>query len=410
MADQNDCPELDRAEHPYVFSASQIETAMLCMRKWAFDKIDRIPRTDSEATLLGSAVHNQVENYLRDGTPFDTKKLEGKIAMSGLKHFPAPKTPGLLIEEWFVRKYPTISATEPTYWGKKDAQHLEGMYGLEMPIVWDHKTCSSFRYMPSADELVLRVQPGMYAWDAMEAAKRDIAQLRWTYMKTKGGRASLPVVTCITRMQAEDTMARVDEVSRKLIILKQELSQGEAIAAPPSFSACAAYGGCEHRDRCKPTAASTLDAIMTDKTDTNLLASLRSRKKGAVAAASPEVAEKKAADAAATTDKVNPPERKEQKPPPPPEARQVGDEWFQPNWDNAEWEWKFPAAYHEAVAAEEARKAEEDKAAKSAAKKKTNGAKKKSAEVAVSSDAAGLLDAFIELLAERVVEKLEERK
>lgn len=335
--------------------------------------------------------------------------------MSGLKYLPPPKTPGMTVEDWFVRKLGGVGPKYPTFWGKKDAEILGGFFGLNFPVVIDHKSCGSFQYMPDEKGLQTGVQSGMYGWDAMEAASKDMAQLRWTYMRTKGARKSLPVITTITRMQAEDVMERVELVANDLIVLKTELKEGEAIEAPPSFGGCEAYGGCPHKDRCKPTAQQALDAIMTDKTNTDLLKSLRSRKKKNNAAAAPAAStEKKEEDKAeASTDKVNSSDRSSA-PPPPPEAREVGDQWFQPVWDNTDWEWKFPEEYHKALEAAEDAKKVEEKAAKDAAKKKPTNRKKGTTTKteAPASSGSGIMielkldDETLDKLATLVAEKI----
>lgn len=404
----DDRPKLDPQEHPYVFSASQIETADLCFRKWAFDKIDKCPREETEATALGSAVHDHLERYLKFGTPIDTRNNSGKIAMSGLKHMPPPMMPGMTVEDWFIRKAGGI-----TYWGKKDAEALGGAFGLTCPIVWDHKTCGQFTWSKSEEDLVSTVQSGMYGWDAIEATGHHYAQLRWNYMRTKGAKLSLPVVANITRMQAEDVMCGVENTAKSLIVLLNELKRGEAIEAPPNYSACEAFGGCAHKGKCKPTALNALDAIMTQKTNETLLESMKNRKKNRTAAAAgktpttpvEEQIEKDAKEE--TTDKVNSSDRKDTPPPPPPEAKKAGGQWFQPVWDEPDWTWKFPEAYEKALAAEEEEKKKAEKTAAANSKKnKASTAKKTTTSEAAAVADGDLLDQIIELIATRVAEKL----
>jgi hypothetical protein len=411
----NDAPKLDRNEHPFVFSASQIETAMLCFRKWAFDKIDRLPREETEATALGSEVHDHLEKYLKYGTPIDTSKNSGKIAMSGIQHMPPPMAPGMQVEEWFVRK-----SGLATYWGKKDYQFLGGYWGLPLPIVGDHKTCAQFTWAKSEKDLQETVQSGMYGWDAMEDAGKDLAQLRWAYMRTKGAKKSLPVITNISRMQAEDVMARVEDTSQVLIEMHKNLSMGEAIEAEPNFSACEAFGGCPRKPICKPTAASALDAMMTQKTNESVLKGLRSRKnknlKGAEDTPTKSVEDttkQREEDKASENegDKVNPPDR-DGEPPPPPSPKKANGKWFQPTWDETEWKWSFPEEYDAAVKEEEeakkAKEKEEATAKANAAKgKSSTGSKKTTSKKTASSD--GSFEAFIDMFADKVADKVAEK-
>ena len=68
-------------------SASQITTFRDCPRKWYFDKIVKVPRVSTAATELGSAVHEELEHYLKEGrNPSNTPA--GDIARSGLHLLP----------------------------------------------------------------------------------------------------------------------------------------------------------------------------------------------------------------------------------------------------------------------------------------------------------------------------------
>jgi hypothetical protein len=408
MAD--DAPKLDPKVHPYVFSASQIETAQMCLRKWAFDKIDRIPREDTDATRLGTEVHEHLERYLKYATVIDTSKFSGKIAMSGIQHLPPPKSLGLRVEEWFVRKYGQI-----TFWGKKDYSFMD--YARCIPVVGDHKTCGAFTWAKSEFDLQTTVQSGIYGWDAMEEEGTNIAELRWVYFRTKGGRASLPVFTQISRMQAEAVMESVMGTSELLVEMLQTFSKGQAIEAPPNYSACEAFGGCPHKDKCKPTAKAALVAIMTQKTNESLLADLKNRKMKKAAGTPPAeapavVAAKVEVDKKATEDVVNPPDR-DAPPPPPPSPLQVGGKWYQPSWDETEYAWKFGEDYHAAVQAEaEAKRAAEKASKKQQAKKaaeKSDGMEAAPVAAPAAGGDADLLALLVERIAVRVADIMEER-
>ncbi len=405
-----DHPDLDRKVHPYVFSASQLETADMCLRKWAFDKIDRIPREEKESTILGSEVHDHLERYLKDAVPIDTKIRSGKIAYTALDHIPIPKQPGMQVEEWFVRK-----RGEVTYWGKKDAQLKEGDSKYRGPVVYDHKTSGSFSWAKSEEDLVEGIQSGMYAWDVMEETGATEAQLRWTYMRTKGKAISLPVITNISREDAEAVMRRVDGISDEMVQLLKVLEKGEAIEAPANFSVCEAYGGCSYKHLCNPSAIDALNAIMEQKVNESLLADLKNRKKKATAEGGAPAVEKakavekvKEEDREETQDQVNPPERGDTPPPPPPEAKKAGGKWFQPAWNEEKFQWDFSAEYKAAVEEELAAAKAAEKAAEKAEKaaEKSNKSSSKASSSFQGSPAADILETIIEMIATRVAEKL----
>jgi len=73
----------------YHCSASQISTAELCLRKWAYKKLDGLSDPPGAAAALGSAVHKQIELYLRSGQPIDLSHDAGRIAKT-VKFFVCP--------------------------------------------------------------------------------------------------------------------------------------------------------------------------------------------------------------------------------------------------------------------------------------------------------------------------------
>lgn len=387
-----------------MFAPSTIETADLCLRKWAFDKIDRLPRAETEATKLGGEVHEQIENYLKHGKPFDVTVQAGKIAMSALSHLPEPKLPGMTVEKWFVRKTGVA-----TYWGKKDGEQI---LTQQIPKVWDHKTCGSFRYANDVKGLQTKVQPGMYGWDAIAKAQSEEAELRWNYMRTKGSRACVPVIARISKMQAEDVMCRVDRTAEVLIQLTRALPKGRAREAPPNFSACDAFGGCARKPLCNPDAKQAFVAMVeqmtvngsegTSMATESLLDDLKNRKnkkKGGTTAASTE----SAADTAEPTDTpINPPDR-DQPPPPAPAALKANGKWFQVAWDEADWKWVYPPEYEKALADEKAAEAAAAKAAAGSGKapRATAGAK-----TSAGTGFDGLYEQLVEDIATRVAAKL----
>ena len=81
------------SEFDIAISPSQVETFDLCARKWAYNKIDRIPSPQNAAAALGEAAHKHRENWLIHGTPppvDDVFDKAAKLALVGLEHLPPP--------------------------------------------------------------------------------------------------------------------------------------------------------------------------------------------------------------------------------------------------------------------------------------------------------------------------------
>ena len=71
------------------FSPSAIDTAWLCLRKWAFRAIDKAPKESTEAARLGDATHKVREDWLLHAVePPHTPA--GKLARVGIDSLPPP--------------------------------------------------------------------------------------------------------------------------------------------------------------------------------------------------------------------------------------------------------------------------------------------------------------------------------
>src|SRR5678816_2983259 len=154
-----------------MFSATQVESFLLCPRKWAWSKLDGISSPPTPAAELGTIVHAQLENWLGYGIPFDCSHKSGDIAYAGLEHLPRPNTPGMTVEEAFV-----LELGGHTWRGLKDVQILD----RQPPLVLDHETTRDIDlFARSPEELRTNVQACLYAADAMVRTDSDTCELYW---------------------------------------------------------------------------------------------------------------------------------------------------------------------------------------------------------------------------------------
>ncbi len=249
-----------------IFSASQVSTFELCKRKWAFDKIDGVPRESSAAALLGTAVHAQLEAWLRDGTvPDDTEA--GQIAKSALHLLPAPKTPGMVLEGEFH-----IEMGGYLFRGFKDVEILS------VPIVLDHKTTADFKWSKTSTDLIDDVQGALYAADAMFRSGSQRCELQWTYMRTRGARKAKPVNVVVSR---ENITPRLEKTVESAAAMTKILASGCAAKdVQYNDKACDNYGGCPYISRCERRPAERFEASMSQPSVNSLLTSLRARQNG----------------------------------------------------------------------------------------------------------------------------------
>jgi len=369
---------MPKVDHPYAFSVSTIDTADLCLRKWAFGKIDRLYPPGSDAAQLGDRVHDVLEKYLKKGVPIDTDTLEGQLAMSAVeaKLLPEPKTPHMTVEEWFVYEYGSA-----VYRGKKD-------YNIrrpgQLPIIGDHKTTGDFRWLKTRDQLLSHVQSGLYAAQEMKETGAEAVELEWNYMRTKGAKRARGQRVQISYEQAMAIMEKTEQTAQKMIAViqakKADPKGFSAMSIPPNPSGCSAFGGCPFRvgskapeefHRCDLTPKEVMRAMMSQaKAGSDWLTKLKDRrKKSGESNQTTEEQKQKDRDLVAKgKSNVNPPEREKVRKPPPPAAKKVGEDYIQAEWDDVKFEWVWP---------DEVKKAQEKKAAKSKPKEEKEGGEKK---------------------------------
>lgn len=253
----------------YVFSATQVDTYLLCPRKWAWQKVDGLTAPPSPSLALGSAVHAELEGWLRDGKPLNLLSEAGQIAMAGLHHLPAPGTPGLLIEEPYEL---TLGGYQ--FRGAKDWQILD----RRPPVVGDHKTTKDFRWVKTAEILKSDVQACLYAADAMLRAGATECDLQWTYFKASGSRGSQVVHLRVTADDIAPTVERIVGAAAEMTLIHQ--SGVRAAEVPINADACEAYGGCPFQSNCNLSPEERFRAMISQQKTSDFLASLQARAAG----------------------------------------------------------------------------------------------------------------------------------
>lgn len=398
MGKRKPAPHID---HPYVFSVSQIETFLLCNRKWAYFKIDGEEDPGNEASQLGGEVHSELEDYLQDGKPIKAARRSGKIAMTAVPHLPPPRFPGMQIEDWFFLKIGTYQGKHGVgcyIRGLKDIQILSG-WKTWRPFVSDHKTTKNFMWAKTEEDLnggdhqIPNIQAGTYAFDAMEQSDKDEVDLQWTYMRTTGPPIAEPRCSIINREQAKRTIDFLEVVTADMIRIKDENPTAETVEQNPQ--GCEAFGGCPFQGKCNLTPQEQLRAmIMQKQKESGVLGKLAARKAAKNTSATTE---KASTEVVATPKKIT--EKSEQESE---EIDEATDAAINPP-ENEE----APVVTVETIQAKEAEKA----AAKASKTSKAKSAKTTVVEPFESSGLLGkavdaFLNVFIEEIANRVRNKL----
>ncbi len=316
-----------------VVSASQIQKAELCFRKWAFESIWGMREPQGRGAAFGDRVHVIHEGYLREGTapdpdeswqwdktpPGQTVKTfyPGRVALSMMPAgiYPAPRTGEVELHFVFKR--------EPSIWyqGLVD-WHAYDRVTRRLRVI-DHKTSVDPKKYgltteapdPEDDnprgQLRADTQGVIYAQALLDHytmleldAPPERVELIWNYGKADGAKkhaytahAEFDDVNEIYARFEKD----VHPIAREMHRLKQ--LRADPLTLTPSPNACRMYHQlCPHFDQCDLSTTERMGAlIMSNSLLNDLLAGTENQ--GAAPAAAPPKP-----PAPTAGDVVNPPE------------------------------------------------------------------------------------------------------
>jgi len=219
-------------------SASQITTFRECRAKWAWDKLDRLPRSESTpAQKKGTRVHKILENYLKDGTPPDPGTEEGRIALAGIKFLPDPQAA-------VVEGELNIMADNVNYIGFIDFEYVKD----GVPVVGDHKTTGNLDYAKTKDDLKKDVQAIIYAAYMIEKHQTEVIGLNWVYYKTKSHPESFIVALELDREAIAKEFNKIQTTAKEMMEAHESGKKTKDLV--PNPNACGNYGGCQYLKQC----------------------------------------------------------------------------------------------------------------------------------------------------------------
>lgn len=222
-------------------SPSAIETAESCLRKWAWTKLDRLPRPQNKWAAYGSEMHSHHEARALHGTPFDRTTPAGESAAATEHWLPPPQSAEVEREMRFV--YDGV-----TFGGKIDLNWYVPSSPIgSVAVVHDHKSCGDLRFVKDTKQKLLEhPQAPIYGtWAAGHYGVRNVV-LRWTYAtRDKRPKALLSqhlvsrdelAQSMISPLRAAKVMLRIVDAANTHGLRARDL--------PPNVHACSAYGGC----------------------------------------------------------------------------------------------------------------------------------------------------------------------
>lgn len=219
-------------------SASQIATYRDCPRKWAFDKLDKIPRPDTNATNLGKAIHTEIENYYKDGTV-----PASKAAQAILTHLPAPGK-GVVPENNFQFTWPGLNVLVR---GSVD------LVDTNTNTIYDHKTTSNVaRYSKTEEELAKDPQSIIYGFAYRQIIQTGVLNLQWTYVESKELVTRPPHTKPVIIKQDLTDLQKGMNIMHPILEAMQEHTQKKRRALDIVYDreACYKFGKCPYSTIC----------------------------------------------------------------------------------------------------------------------------------------------------------------
>lgn len=262
-----------------VNSPSSINTWLLCQRKWAWDKIDKLPRTSGAAAELGTRCHVVWEEYLKTGE-IDLTTKEGQIVQPTLVHLPMPGE--CTVEGQFWIETPQGFVT-----GIKDFDcSPEQRYDLELwgdilveapPLAGDHKSTGDKKWVKDLETLSTDAQVIIYGVDTLiKYGEPDYVDFIWSYSLTSKKKKAIPIRFRLSKEHLFTEWQRILMVDNGM--RRAYATTSTALELPPSPSGCSAFGGCPRVSNCGLTAMELYKAMSAQSVKDKIAARKAARK------------------------------------------------------------------------------------------------------------------------------------
>ncbi len=250
-------------------SATQIDNFRQCPRKWAWDKIKRIPREPAKSFELGSRVHDILEAYYKgEGSP-DLDEV-WRFSPDSALHYPGRIASGMISEAIPAEAMPDVQAEKLfecdtltpgiVYVGKIDVHWVkDGIINIV-----DHKTSTDPEKWGKKD-LENDTQKMMYsAACAAVYPEADEVSFALNYGSTKlqyKKNYYVHAKQIKTKEAIEIFKAEIEPIALYMAQLKR--ANTEPTELPPSTDACGMFGGCPYKMHCNLTTQERMSGLMS---------------------------------------------------------------------------------------------------------------------------------------------------
>lgn len=234
-------------------SATELETAELCLRKWVWRYVKKLPQFFASSRVEGNIFHGCCERYLKGEEIFpegwdkgltpETSQRMVSWLKTAISEGVLEKRPGGLTEKWIdgLEVKPGIR-----FVGKVDYQ--------DSASIEDHKTVKNVRYAKSPAKIADDIQMNCYGKaKAAERTRKGLPPAIITLTQNQFIKEPAPVVR---RRSAERTYAQLDEYwNERILPLVEKMEQAETVPPLdipwPPREACTKYGReCEFAPLC----------------------------------------------------------------------------------------------------------------------------------------------------------------
>jgi len=293
------------------WSASQVSSFRLCARKWYFKNVMHLPEPESKALEDGKRYAEECEVYMRTGSTGGLSATTRPVAaLVAEDRFPKPRHINTLVE------YPIGEDTRPlTAPGEHSTiLDVDGTPGVgfmdvchlkeDRPVVWDFKSTKSKRYVRTQDELRVDVQMSLYAKATTILHQRRYGTLPQLVgvghvALLKAPESPEAVVVGPAWMTLEDIDAQWEGIKTSVRSMKEVAQIQTPDRVTATWTACKAFGGCPHADKCN--AMRSMTDTSTQGTTMTLLEKLKAQQQS-ISAAPAAPAARVAASAPTTND------------------------------------------------------------------------------------------------------------
>lgn len=231
------------------WSPSQIKTLQTCPRRWAAEKVFRLPVVWEETPKQaeGTLVHNQIETWGKEGV-----EAAHPLALLAIDWL-GPNTDRLRLWEAALKDPLLFAADIPA---KAFIDHHDFTDANEVHVV-DFKTRTSFDYAPTEEQLRSDVQMVSYSMWAINkyAPKRVKAthlNLRTGLKRPKAENALKAVSVTMTREDLIEAFRPVDSAVRQMKEIAETAQTLDDVSHNASGATCWAFGKpCPFMSKCK---------------------------------------------------------------------------------------------------------------------------------------------------------------